>query len=238
MEKKNPGVQLWLVKLSAAFSPQGWRGTGPISTESLKQESLSILWFYFLHPTTPNHRRLCICSCFPFQKNANIGPKPRQQLDQRLQKMLMTTVFYLYRFHGALTSSVFSHTTEGEVHHDWGKKWKCSLLFLTSRLMRPEAHVVTKPTGGGDDEGCRTEIKILLRDYEPSHPGKCEKFQSEREWNLHLTLSWFDTLRRLIASLSERFWAVSNSFNHLSRAERTVSPISLPSPPPLSLPLF
>lgn len=55
--------------------------------------------------------------------------------------------------------------------------------------MRPEAHAVTKPTGGGDDEGCRTEIKILLRDYEPSHPGKCEKFQSEREWNLHLTLS-------------------------------------------------
>lgn len=110
------------------------------------------------------------------------------------------------------------------------KKWKCSLLFLTSRLVRPEAHVVTKPTGWGDDEGCRTEIKILLRDYEPSHPGKCEKFQSEREWNLHLTLSWFDTLRRLIASLSERFWAVSNSFNHLSRAERTVSPTSLPSP--------
>lgn len=154
-KKKNPGVQLWLVKLSAAFSPQGWRGTGPISTESLKQESLSILWFYFLHPTTPNHRHLCICSCFPFQKNANIGPKPRQQLDQRLQKMLMTTVCYLYRFHGALTSSVFSHTTEGEVHHDWGKKkkWKCSLLFLTSRLMRPEAHAVTKPTGGGRRRG-------------------------------------------------------------------------------------
>lgn len=100
------------------------------------------------------------------------------------------------------------------LHASWGRK-----------------HMWWRSRGeGGDDEGCRTEIKILLRDYEPSHPGKCEKFQSEREWNLRLTLSWFDTLRRLIASLSERFWAVSNSFNHLSRAERTVSPISLPSP--------
>lgn len=108
------------------------------------------------------------------------------------------------------------------LHASWGRK-----------------HMWWRSRGeGGDDEGCRTEIKILLRDYEPSHPGKCEKFQSECEWNLRLTLSWFDALRRLIASLSERFWAVSNSFNHLSRAERTVSPISLPSPPPLSLPLF
>lgn len=187
MEKKNPGVQLWLVKLSAAFSPQGWRGTGPISTESLKQESLSILWFYFLHPTTPNHRRLCICSCFPFQKNANIGPKPRQQLDQRLQKMLMTTVFYLYRFHGALTSSVFSHTTEGEVHHDWGKKKKMKMQLVVFDFTPHEAGSTCGDEADGRGETTRGVVLKLkscsgimsrvipgsVKNFNPSASGIC-----------------------------------------------------------------